>query len=607
MCGIVGYLGVDAAPVLLDGLKRLEYRGYDSAGIAVLETGSAHTRLCKSVSKVDGLVAALQGEMPAGKLGIGHTRWATHGKPSLINAHPHLDCRGRIAVVHNGIIENFAELRSELRSRGHIFSSDTDTEVIPHLVEENYHGDLVKAVQQALQRVCGAYAVALYSLDQPDLLIGARAQAPLLLGIGEGEFFLASDLTAIIPHTRRVVVIGDREMVAVTPSGYAIKDVGGRTVAPRLLEVDWDVTQAQKNGHPHFMSKEIHETAAAVSSVLGGRLSEDGQVELEGLDAILDDASAISAVRLLGMGTSLHAAMVGAHLLDSWSNLTALAEDASEFRLRQPRFGRETLTVALTQSGETADTLAALETAAGAGSRTLTITNVVGSTAARDAEATIYLRCGPEIGVASTKTFIAHLVCEALLALRLGAPWRSTARRAALAEGLLCLPGQIRAVLAREEEIALLASRYTESKNFLYIGRGINHPIALEGALKLKEISYRHAEGISAGALKHGPIALLDETFPVVALSTDAATRDKMIGNVHEVVARGAPLLALVCEGDGSLDKVASDVLEIPAADGVGQAVLASVALQMFAYHVASELGCPIDQPRNLAKSVTVE
>src|SRR5438093_14413 len=500
MCGIIGYLGEkEATPILMESLKRLEYRGYDSAGVAVLVPGR-QTSVTKSEKKVDTLIEKLKQNMPEGRIGIGHTRWATHGKPTVVNAHPHTDCYGRIMVVHNGIIENFAELKRELEAAGHEFTSDTDSEVVPHLIEANYKGDFLSATRAALKRVKGAYAMAMFSMDDPELLIGARLNAPLVVGLGQDEYFVASDITAIIPYTKKVLILGEGEMAAVTPLGAEVSTLDGQAVKAKVIHVDWDVNQAQKGGFAHFMAKKL-------------------------------------------------------------------------------------------------------------GSTTVAITNVIASSAARDADGAIYLHSGPEIGVASTKTFIAHLVSQYLLALRLAVVHKriSLERRQELVKSLREIPDGIRQVLAMDREIAGLARKYSRFRNFMYAGRGINHAVALEGALKLKEISYVHAEGTSGGELKQGPIALLDPEFPVVALCTESPTRDKMVSNVHEIVARDAPVLALVTRGDHSLDDLATDVLELPPGEEAVGAVYATVALQLFAYHVAAELGCDVDQPRNLAKSVTVE
>src|SRR5256885_3854952 len=614
MCGIIGYLGGrEATPILMESLKRLEYRGYDSAGVAVLEqprAGAAtRTSVTKSEAKVDTLIEKLEANMPSGKLGIGHTRWATHGKPTYINAHPHTDCHGKIFVVHNGIIENFAELKAELEAAGHEFPSDTDTEVVPHLIEANYKGDFLAAVRAALKRIRGAYALAMFSSDDPELLVGARLNAPLVVGLGDEEYYIASDITAIIPYTKRVLVLGEGEVAAITPLGAEVSTLDGVTVKPKIVHVDWDVAQAQKGGFPHFMLKEIHEAPEAVANAARGRLSDDGVVSFREFDIPDEQLREIKDVLLLGMGTSLHAAMIGEYVIEDWAGIPARAEDASEFRYRRPTVGDETLGVVITQSGETADTLVAMQQAKARGALTVAVTNVIASSAARDADGAIYLHSGPEIGVASTKTLHAHMVSLYLLALRLASVKGrvSLERRQELVDSLRELPEQIRGILARDKEIQHLAQKYMKFRNFMYAGRGLGYPVALEGALKLKEISYIHAEGTSGGELKHGPIALLDDQFPVVAICTAGTTKDKMVSNVHEIVARNAPVLALITKGDRSLNGVATDVFEIPEVDEAAAVVLNTVVLQLFAYHVAVKLGQDVDQPRNLAKSVTVE
>jgi len=610
MCGIIGYLGAqDATPILMDGLKRLEYRGYDSAGVSVLEPGATAARVTKCDARVDELLAKLRADMPHGNLGIGHTRWATHGRPTLDNAHPHTDCSGRISVVHNGIIENFQELKDELVAAGHEFVSETDTEIVPHLIEHYNRGDFLAAARRALRRLRGAYAIVLYSLDDPELLVGARLNAPLVVGLGEGEHFIASDIAAIIPYTKKVLVLGEGEMAAVTPLGPTVTTLEGLPVERRVLHVDWDVSQAEKGGFAHFMLKEIHEAPEAVANALRGRLDAAGNVRFSEFDLSDEELRAFEEVRLLGMGTSLHAAMIGEHVIEEWAGLPARAQDASEFRYRRPTLDERALTVAITQSGETADTLVALRQAAERGSRTVAVTNVVGSTASRDASGAIYLNAGPEVGVASTKTYVAHLVSHYLLALRLATARRCLPleRREELAQELRDLPDALRRLLSRGADVERLARRYAGYRDFMFIGRGLGSAVALEGALKLKEISYVHAEAATGGMLKHGPIALLDAGFPVVAVCTNRPLRDKIASNVQQVVARGAPALCVVSEGDRSLDGIASDLLEVPRAGEAASAVLASVALMLFAYHVAVDLGRDVDQPRNLAKSVTVE
>jgi glucosamine--fructose-6-phosphate aminotransferase (isomerizing) len=614
MCGIIGYLGDrEATPILMESLKRLEYRGYDSAGVAVLEQprlGEAvRTSVTKSEAKVDTLIEKLEANMPSGNLGIGHTRWATHGKPTYINAHPHTDCHGKIFVVHNGIIENFAELKAELEKEGHEFPSETDTEVVPHLIEKYYQGDFLAAVRAALKRIHGAYALAMFSSDDPELLVGARLKAPLVVGLGEKEYYIASDITAIIPYTKRVLVLGEGEVAAVTPLGAEVSTVDGVTVKSKVVHVDWDVAQAQKGGFPHFMLKEINESDEAVANAMRGRLSDDGAVSFREFDIPDAQLKKVKDVLLLGMGTSLHPAMIGEYVIEDWAGVPARAEDASEFRYRRPTVGKDTLNVVITQSGETADTLVALQQAKERGSLSVAVTNVIASSAARDADGAIYLHAGPEIGVASTKTLLAHTISLYLLALRLATVHGrvSLERRQELVASLRALPEQVRSVLERDKEIKKLADKYSKYRNFMYAGRGLGYSVALEGALKLKEISYVHAEGTSGGLLKHGPIALLDEQFPVVAICTASPTKEKMVSNVHEIVARNAPVIALVSKGDRSLDGVATDIFEMPVVEDAASAILNTVMLQLFAYHVAVKLGQNVDQPRNLAKSVTVE
>jgi glutamine---fructose-6-phosphate transaminase (isomerizing) len=614
MCGIIGYLGDrQATPILMESLKRLEYRGYDSAGVAVLEmpkVGSERrTSVTKSEAKVDMLIDQLKANMPTGNLGIGHTRWATHGKPTFVNAHPHTDCHNRIFVVHNGIIENFAELKAELEAAGHEFTSDTDTEVVPHLIEASYKGDFLSAVRAALRRIRGAYALAMFSTDDPELLVGARLNAPLVVGLGDNEYYIASDITAIIPYTKRVLVLGEGEVVAVTPLGAHVSTLDGVTVEPKLIHVDWDLSQAQKGGYPHFMLKEIHESSEAVANAMRGRLTDDGTVSFREFDIPDEEMRRYREVLLLGMGTSLHAAMVGEYVIEDWAGIPAKAMDASEFRYRRPTFGKDALAVVITQSGETADTLVGLHQARERGAVTVAVTNVVASSAARDADGAIYLNSGPEIGVASTKTLLAHLVSLYLLGLRIATVHGrvSLERRHDLVASLRALPDHVEGIVARDKEVRQIAKKYSRYRNFMYMGRGLGYPVALEGAIKLKEISYIHAEGTTGGELKHGPIAMLDENFPVIAICTASATKDKMVSNVHEIVARNAPVLALVTEGDHSLDGVATDVLVMPAVEEAAGAILNTVMLQLFAYHVAVELGQDVDQPRNLAKSVTVE
>src|ERR671934_1891885 len=610
MCGIIGYLGErSAAPIIMDSLKRLEYRGYDSAGVAIFNESDGHTSVVKSAAKVDTLVDRLTEEMPEGRLGIGHTRWATHGRPTVINAHPHTDCSNKIMVIHNGIIENFAELRRELQAKGHSFVSETDTEVVPHLIEEHFKGDLTAAVREALLKLRGAYAMAIFSQHDPDLLIGARLNAPLVVGIGEKEWFIASDITAIIPYTKKVLLLGEGEMVAISSLGPEVSTLKGEAVKPRVIEVKWDISQAQKGGYPHFMAKEINEAADAVSNGLRGRLTDEGEVSFEEFDFTDRQLLRVRDIKMVAAGTSFYAALLGKYIIEDLARVPVEVEPASEFRYRQPIIDENSLVVGISQSGETADTLAAIREAHERKSIVVSVTNVVGSSMALESDGVIYLHAGPEIGVASTKTFIAHVTCLYLLGIRLAAVRHrlEPERLRNLVSELKTLPSAVQSVLDRAEALQALARKYASYRNFMYIGRGINYPIALEGALKLKEISYLHAEGYAAGELKHGPIALLDQQFPVFAIATQAATLEKMVSNIQEVLARDAPVLALVTEGDHTLDEIAADRFEVPAVSEFLSPIPNVVAMQLFAYFVATERGCNVDQPRNLAKSVTVE
>src|SRR5207302_4276414 len=565
MCGIIGYLGErSAAPIIMDSLKRLEYRGYDSAGVAIFDQDAGDLSVVKSASKVDTLVERLTEEMPAGRVGMGHTRWATHGRPTLINAHPHSDCTNKVVVIHNGIIENFAELRRELQAKRHVFVSETDTEVVPHLIEENFKGDLVTAVRESLRRLRGAYAMVIFSQHDPDLLIGARLNAPLVVGVGEKEWFIASDITAVIPYTKKVLLLGEGEMVAISSLGPQVSSMDGASVKPKIIDVKWDISQAQKGGYPHFMAKEINESADAVSNALRGRLADDGEVTLEEFGFTDRQLLKVRDIKMVAAGTSFYAALLGKYIIEDLARIPVEVEPASEFRYRQPIIDRDALVVGVSQSGETADTLAAIREARRLEARVLSITNVVGSSMALESDGVIYLHAGPEIGVASTKTFIAHLTCLYLLGIRLAAVRHRLApeRLGQLTADLKALPAAVQQVLDRAEAFQALARKYSGYRNFMYIGRGINYPIALEGALTLKELSSLHAEGYAAGELKHGPIALLDQHFPVFAIATKAATLEKVVSNIQEVIARDAPVLALITDGDRTLAEVPLDRIE---------------------------------------------
>jgi glucosamine--fructose-6-phosphate aminotransferase (isomerizing) len=612
MCGIIGYTGPrPAVEVLVESLRRLEYRGYDSAGIAVLDPDRPHSTVVKSERKVEALARRLaeNGEI-VGRVGIGHTRWATHGRPTEVNAHPHRDCTGGIHLIHNGIIENFRELRAELVARGHEFLSDTDTEVVPHLIEEFYRGDLAAAVRTALRRVQGAYALVVFSADEPDLIVGARLNAPLVVGLGAGETFISSDITALIPYTKRILLLGEGEVVTARPGGVEVTSLDGTPVEQRVITVDWDAEQAQKGGYPHFMLKEIHEQPGTLRAALRDRISETGLVTLPELGIREERLAAFDAVTVVACGTAWIAGLVTKYAIERLARLRCDVEPASEFRYRDPLVDERTLVVAISQSGETADTLAAVREAQRRGSTVVAITNVVGSALALEADGVIHMQAGPEIGVAATKTFVAQMACGILLALHLsdsrGTLDVDSHRR--LAEELLGMPDLLARTLAVEPQIVRMAGKYAHARNAMYIGRGINFPVALEGALKLKEVSYVHAEGYAAGELKHGPIALLDPEVPVVAIATRARTLAKTVSNIEEVRTREAPVIALVTEGENPFDDdLARDIIEVPACEELLSPLVNVLPLQLLAYHIAVLRGCDVDQPRNLAKSVTVE
>ncbi|MGH7722723.1 MAG: glutamine--fructose-6-phosphate transaminase (isomerizing) [Candidatus Dormibacteria bacterium] len=612
MCGIIGYSGPrQAAPVLLDSLQRLEYRGYDSAGIAVLDEDGGATAVAKSNLKVADLITQLERSgVPRGHTGIGHTRWATHGRPTVVNAHPHRDCTGRIHIIHNGIIENHRELRAELAAAGHEFSSDTDTEVVPHLIEHNHTGDLAAAVRAALQRIRGAYALVAISADEPGRIVGARFNAPLVVGLGDGEIFISSDITALIPYTKRVVLLGEGELAAASPDGVSITSLDGMAVEARVIAVTWEAEQAQKNGFPHFMLKEIHDQPEALRSALRGRIDDSGLVDLP--DILLDDTHlrSLHQVTIVACGSAWIAGLVTKYAIESLARVRCDVEPASEFRYSDPLLDEHTLVVAFSQSGETADTLAAVREARRQGARVVAVTNVVGSALSMEAEGVVYMQSGPEICVAATKTMLTQMACGMLLALRLGEARSvlSDDEHRRHTSAMMEAPALIERALQLEPQLAEMAQRYAHTRNAMYIGRGINFPVALEGALKLKEVSYIHAEGYAAGELKHGPIALLDPDVPVVAMATRSGTLAKMVSNIQEVSSRDAPVIALVSEGENPFDAgFVRDLVEVPLTEELISPLVNVVPLQLFAYHVAVERGCDVDQPRNLAKSVTVE
>lgn len=613
MCGIVGYVGFrGACDILINGLRRLEYRGYDSAGIALADADGI--RILKDSGKVAHLASRIYGEWNenirnSATTGIAHTRWATHGAPTAANSHPHTDQSGRIALVHNGIIENHAAIRRQMEGRGHRFVSETDTEALAHLIGELYHGDLFEAVSAALKQVEGTFGIAVLCADTPDRIVVARRGSPLVIGLGENATIVASDVSAVISHTRQVIYLNDGDIAVVTCGGADIRSIHNIPVTREVARVEWDAKAVEKGGFAHFMLKEIHEQPDAIENTLRGRIDHDaGDAVLSGLGLSPREMAVIRRVIAVGCGTSLHSGMVGKYFFEELAGIPADAEQAAEFRYRNPIIGPDDMIVALSQSGETADTLAAAREAMRKGAMVAGICNVVGSTIARETGRGVYLHAGPEIGVASTKAFTCQLVVLLLMALKL-----ARGRRLGRSEGIeLCtqimsLPDLVRQTLAREQEIVAVAGRYAAVANCFFLGRGCLYPVALEGALKLKEISYIHAEGYHAAELKHGPIALLDDKVPVIALLNDMPGKDKMLNNVHECRARGAPVIGVVTEGDDDAAAQVDAVIHVPGASSLIAPIPTAVALQLFAYHVARIRGCPIDQPRNLAKSVTVE
>ena len=613
MCGIVGYVGErEAAPILLDGLARLEYRGYDSVGIAVLEE-NGRISIHKRVGKLDRLTSRLSGATPSGHQGIGHTRWATHGKPSDINAHPHTDCSGDVVVIHNGIVENHQELKEQLLAAGHKFTSETDTEVIAHLVEDRLaeENDLHQALEQTVQILAGAHAILVMSKNEPGTIVAARAgnAGGVVVGYGHGETYLASDLPALLPHTRRVVFLENGDVVRVT-AGRAVYRNTGRAVEKTPQQIAYDPVSAAKGSFKHFMQKEIAEQPEAILNTLRGRaLFSEARVELEDLKLSPSQLEAIKRVVLVGMGTSLHAAMIGRQYIERIAGIPAEVENASEMRYREAIIGSDTLFVSLTQSGETVDTLAAMEMAKEKGCLQVVVCNVVGSEATRVADGAIYTRCGPEIGVASTKTYVAAISALYMLACYLGQQRGIVDREriGGLLSPLARLPYAAGEVVHRSGEYERLAHKFYRCEDFLFLGRGLQYPVAMEGALKLKEVSYIHAEGYPAGEMKHGPIALIDREMPVVALVPQDVLREKMMSNIEQVKAREGIVISVATEGDEEVAGKSDHVMYVPKISDLLAPVLTSIPLQLLAYHIAVRRGCDVDQPRNLAKTVTVE
>jgi glucosamine--fructose-6-phosphate aminotransferase (isomerizing) len=605
----VGYVGPDEAlPIVLEGLRRLEYRGYDSAGVAVIDGGLG---VVKRAGKLAELESALEtGTALGGSVGMGHTRWATHGAPTDVNAHPHLDCAGRVAVIHNGIIENFQALRDRLEKQGHELRSDTDTECVAHLVEEML-GDgrsFPDAVRAAVRELEGAYSLVVCSLDDPDVLVGVRVSSPLIVGVGEGETMLASDIPAVLERTTTVIPLAEGMVVEIRRDGATFTDLDGTPVDPQPITVDWDVARAQKDGYDTFMRKEIDEQPAAIRDTLVGRTVGDRLVldELHVSDDVLRE---VNKVFVVACGTAFHSGLVAKYAIEHWTRLPVEIEIASEFRYRDPVLGPDTLTLAVSQSGETIDTLEAARHARRQGSQVIAVTNTVGSSLAREADGVLYTHAGPEIGVASTKTFATQMVSQYLVALYL-AQVRGTKFPEEIAEVLADLdelPAKVQRAIDLDGQARELAERYRDARDVLFIGRHTGYPAALEGALKLKELSYVHAEGHPAGELKHGPIALIEDGVPVVAVATRCHVYPKMLSNIQEVRARGARVIAVATEGDTEVGALADHVLEVPETPELMSPVVVTVPMQLLAYHVATLRGCDVDQPRNLAKSVTVE
>lgn len=609
MCGIVGYIGSrSVVPVLLDGLKKLEYRGYDSAGVAVIE--DKKILVVKSVGKIANLEEKIEAYTPEGNVGIGHTRWATHGRPSDINSHPHTDCTGKFAVVHNGIIENYLELREWLESEGHKFVSETDTEVLPHLIEYLYKGNLADAVREATTRLEGSYAMVALCKTEPGKIVAARKDSPLVVGLGDGEYFLASDIPATLSYTRDNYIINDGEIVEITARGVKITDTTGKEVEKEVFHVEWDAVAAEKGGYPHFMLKEIYEQPKAIRETFSGRLSNDNkQVVLKELSMTADDIRSLRNVFIVACGTAYHAGMVGKYVMEDLARLPVTVDIASEFRYRNPIINKGDLVIVISQSGETADTLAALRESKKAGAKVIAVTNVVSSSVAREADDVIYTWAGPEIAVASTKAYSTQLIAMFLLGIHF-AQVRGTIDgeyAEKLIAGMKELPQQVETILEEMAGLEQFLKKYAECQNTFFLGRGLDYAVAMEGCLKLKEISYMHAEAYAAGELKHGTLALIVDGVPVVALATQMDLYDKMVSNIKEVKARDAQVIGVTFKGNDELQKVVDHVVYIPETDHILAPVLTVVPLQLLAYHIAVARGCDVDKPRNLAKSVTVE
>ncbi|MCP4138357.1 MAG: glutamine--fructose-6-phosphate transaminase (isomerizing) [bacterium] len=610
MCGIIGYIGQkNVSEVLLQGLKRQEYRGYDSAGIALINDGS-DLFVKKSIGKLAELSSQIDyNKLAEYKLGIGHTRWATHGPPSELNAHPHVDCSGDIALVHNGIIENYADLREALRKEGHVIKSDTDTEVVVHLIE-HYHKEepLIDSVIRALYRVEGAYGIVVVSKKEPERIVAARKGSPLIIGVGENEMLVASDVSAIVDHTRNVVYLEDNELVDIKANQYRTYDLEKNKIEKKVTSIDWDIEAIEKHGFDHFMLKEIYEQVETIPNAYRGRiLPETGNIMLSGLEITKENISEIERIIFIACGTSWHAGLIGEYLIEEYARIPVEVEYASEFRYRKPILKKGDVVITISQSGETADTLAALREAKARGVRVLGITNVVGSAIARESDGGVYTHAGPEVGVASTKAFTSQITVLILLTILLARHKDMTAEEGAvILEDLVKIPEYLQQILDNKE-IEKIAKKYKDNRNFLYLGRGLHFPVALEGALKLKEISYIHAEGYPAAEMKHGPIALIDEEMPVVFIALKDEIYKKVISSMEEVRARQGRIIVIASEGDEDIKNYADHVIYVPRVNKLLSALLTVIPLQLLSYYIAVQRGCDVDQPRNLAKSVTVE
>ncbi|MHB0914403.1 MAG: glutamine--fructose-6-phosphate transaminase (isomerizing) [Thermoleophilia bacterium] len=609
MCGIIAYVGQrPCTDLLYQGLRKLEYRGYDSAGISVID--DSQVKVIRAVGNLDNLERELKGSARNGsRIGIGHTRWATHGRPSTENAHPHLDCSGRISIVLNGIIENYSRLRADLKGEGHEFKSETDAEVVSHLIEKYYDGDLTEAVRRSIEDIEGHFAICAIHVDHPGQIVGARKECPLMVGIGENENFIASAIPAFLAETRDVIAIEDGEIVVVTADGVELFDFDRQPRERRVSRVDWDADAAEKGGYETFMLKEINEQPAALADTLAGRLAEDGTVTLEDLNIPDEEMAAIDKVYVVACGTSYHAGLVGRYVIENWARTAVELDIASEFRYRDPVLSPKTLVIGISQSGETADTLVAMRQAQASGAKVIAITNIMGSQATRDADGIVYTRAGLEIGVAATKTHLAQIAAVQLIALHLARVkgTRSAAELAGIGAELHRVPELLADYLRNESATAGIAKRHFQQPFFLYLGRGIGLPVCLEGALKLKEISYIPTEAYAAGEMKHGPIALLEKDSPVVIVATDGHVYDKVVSNIEEVRARQAAVIVVASEGNEQIREICQDIMYVPRTSEMLSPLLAVVPLQLLAYHIALLRGCNVDQPRNLAKTVTVE